>query len=64
MTIEQKIKRAHDRITQAAPDLLEALENLVIGVMEYTNDDEAELPDVAEAIEAIRKATGKKLMAA
>ena len=64
MTIEQKIKRAHDRITQAAPDLLEALENLVIGVMEYTNDDEAELPDVTEAIEAIRKATGKKLMAA
>jgi hypothetical protein len=64
MKIEQKIKRAHDRITQAAPDLLEALENLVIGVMEYTNDDEAELPDVAEAIEAIRKATGKKLMAA
>jgi hypothetical protein len=64
MTIEQKIKRAHDRITQAAPDLLEALENLVIGVMEYTIVDEAELPDVAEAIEAIRKATGKKLMAA
>jgi hypothetical protein len=64
MTIEQKIKRTHDRITQAAPDLLEALENLVIGVMEYTNIDEAELPDVAEAIEAIRKATGKKLMAA
>jgi hypothetical protein len=64
MTTEQKIKRAHDRITQAAPDLLEALENLVIGVMEYTNDDEAELPDVTEAIEAIRKATGKKLTAA
>ena len=64
MTTEQKIKRAHDRIAQAAPDLLEALENLVVGVMEYTNDDEAELPDVTEAIEAIRKATGKKLMAA
>jgi hypothetical protein len=64
MTIEQKIKRTHDRITQAAPDLLEALENLALGVIEYANDDEAELPDVAEAIEAIRKATGKKLMAA
>jgi hypothetical protein len=64
MTIEQKIKRAHDRIIQAAPDLLEALENLALGVIEYANDDEAELPDVTEAIEAIRKATGKKLMAA
>jgi len=64
MTIEQKIKRTHDRIIQAAPDLLEALENLALGVMEYANDDETELPDVTEAIEAIRKATGKKLMAA
>jgi hypothetical protein len=45
-------------------ELLEALNNLAGGLVDYMNDDEAELPDVAEAIEAIRKATGKKLMAA
>jgi hypothetical protein len=40
--------------------LLEALNNLAGGLVDYMNDDEAELPDVSEAIELIAKATGER----
>ena len=45
-------------------ELLEALNNLAGGLVDYMNDDEAELPDVSEAIELIAKATGEPVMAA
>jgi hypothetical protein len=45
-------------------ELLEALNNLAGGLVDYMNDDEAELPDVSEAIELIAKATSEPVMAA
>jgi hypothetical protein len=48
----------------AAPELLEALNNLAGGLVDYMNDDEAELPDVSEAIELIAKITNEPVMAA
>jgi hypothetical protein len=45
-------------------ELLGALNNLAGGLVDYMNDDEAELPDVSEAIELIAKATGEPVMAA
>jgi hypothetical protein len=55
---------ADARLLAAAPELLEALNNLAGGLVDYMNDDEAELPDVTEAIELIAKATGDPVMAA
>ena len=45
-------------------ELLGALNNLAGGLVDYMNDDEAELPDVSEAIELIAKATSEPVMAA
>jgi len=52
------------RLIAAAPELLEALNNLAGGLVDYMNDDEAELPDVTEAIELVAKRTGEPVMAA
>jgi hypothetical protein len=45
-------------------ELLGALNNLAGGLVDYMNDDEAELPDVSEAIELIEKVNGEPVMAA
>ena len=45
-------------------ELLEALNNLAVGLVDYMNDDEAELPDVSEAIELIYRITDEPVMAA
>jgi hypothetical protein len=45
-------------------ELIEALNNLAVGLVDYMNDDEAELPDVSEAIELVAKVTSEPVMAA
>ena len=45
-------------------ELIEALNNLAVGLVDYMNDDEAELPDVSEAIQLIYRITSEPVMAA
>lgn len=56
--------KADARLLAAAPELLQVLNDLAGGLVDYMNDDEAELPDVSEAIELIYRITDEPVMAA
>jgi hypothetical protein len=56
--------KADARLLAAAPELLQVLNDLAGGLVDYMNDDEAELPDVSEAIQLIDRITGGPVMAA
>ncbi len=49
-----------DRLREAAPELLAALRDLVEQVVNYANNDDAELPDLYQAETAIAQAEGRE----